>query len=303
MAVQDILQGLMPLSNTLRNSSSALLNDPRMQNAFNIAAQGQAYRNNLDRQLATDKAQMIGGAAMQIASPAVGLLNPMAGGAMFGAGHGLMNQKPGLQVAGEAAGGALAAGATNKLMGAVNSAMANRVGTPGVQLSSKDQLLQQLSQNKFGSPLPMTKGIEPLNPQNAALGTRLPYPGQSGFNPSAPTPTSTPQLPMNVPQSNPITSTIPQAQPGGNMIPNNFTQSYGNSIGLPQSPALGGQFGAVSAPGESLAGGAQGLLNAEGAFGGGVPSGFGGFLDFAGNSGGAINQSLQDVGQAAMRGW
>lgn len=115
MAMDDIRKKFMPLSNAMNLNSGAMLNDPRFLNAFQIAKQGASDRASLDKQLGQDKLRMGAGAAMQIGSPAIGLFNPMAGGATFGAGHAMMAGKPGMDIAKDAAIGAGTAGLISKM--------------------------------------------------------------------------------------------------------------------------------------------------------------------------------------------
>lgn len=175
----------MPLLNTVQQNSGALMNDPRYNKAFNIAAQGQSYRNGLDKQLAGQKAKMYGGEAMALASPIVGAVNPVAGGAMFGAGNAMIHNAPMKDIARDAAVGGVAGKAGDVIM-AKMPAMANQVMSrlaPQTNAISRSpeaqQAIRSAMETKFGNPY---VGASVANPsgmvaRNATedIGQRIPY--------------------------------------------------------------------------------------------------------------------------------
>lgn len=303
MPYDKILQGLMPMNALTQNQG--VMSDPRMQQAFNVAAQGQQYRNMLDQNLAKDVGQMRTGAAMQMASPLAGLVPGVGGalaGGMYGAGNALMNQTSGGQAVGQAALGAAGGAAAQKLVGAAQSALANRAGA----MNATHPLSQQVANNfnnttggRFGQASAPTVG----QTMDSTISQRIPYNTQ----PVNTTPINA-QPTFQPPAVQQGTSLIPQQPMGGNMmqtIPQGraaFTPDYAGSIGVPNSPSFGGQFGAIDQGAGNMGGAFQSLLNAEG--GGAMPMGMSNMSSGAmGAFSDAGMASASNMGQQVMRNW
>lgn len=128
MAYEDIRNKFLPLLQRTQGHGSLSSQDPRFANAMNIAQQGAQQRAELERQLGKDLGIMRTGAALQVAAPAIGMVNPVAGGAAFGAGNQMMGLKSGNDIVKGAVVGGASVGMLNKaITGLQNSPLAHNM--------------------------------------------------------------------------------------------------------------------------------------------------------------------------------
>ncbi len=302
MTSQDIYHNMLPLLTQTKNQG--LMSNPNYAKAFNIAAQGQSYRNSLDKALMGQKAKMFGGEGMMLASPIVGAVNPTAGGAMFGAGNAMLHNLSPRNIAMNAGIGAGTGAIASKIAPMINNGISNLYtnissklsGQPtGMAASLTDKpAVQEAFVNKFGASPNMTS-LEYRNPNiynRTATANNYDTTASNIANSLRPTinnstpsanlaPLSieriaTPQQIQSVERVSPmnqVTNDFSNTLPGNTIIRQydspatnmfNSTNDF-----LPSSPSFGGQFGGASAPMES-SGGLNSLINAENYGGGGL---------------------------------